>query len=118
MKGRGQGLYKGWSRQGQKDSGAEPTTIAPLVRAHPPWLLDEAVSAASKMAKDAEEATSESPLTVLAKGKEKSWWSIDLEGEMEKLEVVGLWSGTEGGSLDPKGKMGHRSARVKAARGK
>ena len=28
---------------------------------------------------------------------------------MEKLEVVGPWSGTEGGSVDPKGKMGYRS---------
>ena len=30
-----------------------------------------------------------------------------------RLEVVGLWSGTEGGSVDPKEKMGHRSARTK-----
>ena len=33
-----------------------------------------------------------------------------------KLEVVGPWSETEGGSVDSKGKMGYRSARVKAAR--
>ena len=26
---------------------------------------------------------------------------------MEKLEVVGPWFGTEGGSVDPKRKMGH-----------
>ena len=39
--------------------------------------------------------------------KESDWWSIDLEGDMEKLEVIGPWSGTEGGSVDPKGKMGH-----------
>ena len=32
---------------------------------------------------------------------------------MEKLEVVSPRSGTEGGSVDPKGKMGHRSARIK-----
>ena len=32
---------------------------------------------------------------------------------MEKLEVIGPWSGTEGGCVDPKGKMGHRSARAK-----
>ena len=31
----------------------------------------------------------------------------------ERLEVVGLWSGTEGGSVDPKEKIGHRSARTK-----
>ena len=35
---------------------------------------------------------------------------------MEKLEVTGPWSGTDGGSVDPKGKMGHRSARVQTAR--
>ena len=64
------------------------------------------------MAQDAD-AMSESSWTALAKGKERDWWSIDLEGEMEKLEVVGPWSGTEGGSVDPEGKMGHRSARTK-----
>ena len=57
-------------------------------------------------AKDADEAMSESSWTALAKGKERYWWSIDLVRDMEKLEVVGPWSGTEGGSVDPKGKMG------------
>ena len=56
---------------------------------------------------------SESSWTALAKGKERNWWSIDLEGEMEMLEVVGPWSRTEGGSVDPTWKMGHRSARTK-----
>ena len=32
---------------------------------------------------------------------------------MEKLEVVGHLSRTEGGSVDPKGKIGHWSARTK-----
>ena len=59
------------------------------------------MSASSKMAEDVGEAKSESSWTALAKGKERDWWSIDLEGEMEKLEVTGPWSGTEGGSLDP-----------------
>ena len=77
---------------------------------------DVAMSASSRMAQDADEAKSESSWTALAQGKERRWWSIDLEGEMEKLEVVGPWSGTEGGSVDPKGKMGHRSARAKAAK--
>ena len=36
---RGQGPCKGWSRQGQWDSGPEPTTIPPLVRLHLPWPL-------------------------------------------------------------------------------
>ena len=64
---------------------------------------DEAKSASSKMAQDADEAMSESSWTALAKENERDWWSIDLEGEVEKLEVVGPWSGTEGGSVDPKG---------------
>ena len=67
------------------------------------------MSASSKMAKDADEAMS----AALAKGKERDWWSIDLEGEMEKLEVIGPWSGTKGDSVEPKGKTGHKSARVK-----
>ena len=67
----------------------------------------EAMSASSKMAQDADDAMSESSWTALAKGKERDWWSIDLEGDMEKLEVVGPWSGTEGGSVDPKRQMGH-----------
>ena len=42
----------------------------------------------------------ESSGTALAKEKESEWWSI--EGDMEKLEIVGPWSGTEGGSVDSK----------------
>ena len=77
---------------------------------------DEAMSASSKMVKDVGEAMSESSWTALAKGKERGWWNIDLEGEMEKLEITGPWSGTEGGSVDPKGKMDHRSAWANATR--
>ena len=35
---------------------------------------------------------------------------------MEKLEVTCPWSGTEGGSVNPKGEMGYRSLRWKAAK--
>ena len=35
---------------------------------------------------------------------------------MEKLEVVGPWSGLKADPWIPKGKMGHRSARTKTAR--
>ena len=31
---------------------------------------------------------SESSWIALVNGKERDWWSIDLEGDMEKLEVV------------------------------
>ena len=34
---------------------------------------------------------------------------------MEKLEVEGGFSGAEGGSMDPKGKVGHWSVRIQAA---
>ena len=60
------------------------------------------MSASSKMAKDPDEANSESSWSALAKGKERGWWSIDPEGEEEKLEVRGPWSVTEGDSVDPK----------------
>ena len=70
---------------------------------------DEVMSASSQMGTDTDKAWSESSWTAVAKSKERGWWSIDVEGEMEKLGVTGPWSGTEGGSVDPKGKMGHRS---------
>ena len=69
---------------------------------------DEAMPASFDMAKDAEEAMSESSCTAPARGKERCSCSIDQEGEMEKLEH-------ESRSVDSKGKMGHRSARNKAA---
>ena len=94
MNGRGQGLCKCWSR----------TKIPPLVRAHPAWPLTQAMSASSKMAKGADEAISDSSWTALAKGKELGWWSIDLEGEMEKLEVMGPWSGMKADPWIPKGR--------------
>ena len=65
-------------------------------------------------AQDVDEAKSESSWTALAKRKERDCWSIDLEGEVEKLEVSGPWSETKGNSVDPKGKMGHKvSSRLK-----
>ena len=48
---------------------------------------DEAMSASSRMVQEVDEVTSESYWTALAKGKERYWWSIELEGEVEKLEV-------------------------------
>ena len=74
---------------------------------------DEAMSASSWVAQDADDAMSESSWTARAKEKERDWWSVDLEGEMEKLEVVSLLSRTDGGSVDPEGEMGHWSARTR-----
>ena len=51
---------------------------------------DEAMSCFLKRwRKEADDAMSESSWTALARGKERDWWSIDLEGEVEKLEVHG-----------------------------
>ena len=47
------------------------------------------------LAFDTDEAMFGSSLTALAKEKERERWSIDLEGDMEKLEVVGPLSRTE-----------------------
>ena len=65
----------------------------------------DAMSAFSRMAQEVDEAMSQSSWTALAKEKERDWWSIDLEGEVEKLEVSGPWSGTKGDSVT--GEMGH-----------
>ena len=43
---------------------------------------DEAMCASSRMAHEVS-------WTALAEGKERDWWRVDLEGEMEKLEVRG-----------------------------
>ena len=77
---------------------------------------NEAKSASSRMAQEVDEATSESSWTALAKERERHWWSIDLEGEVEKLEVIGPWSGTEGDSVEPKGEMGHKPDRAEVSR--
>ena len=69
-------------------------------------------SCSSSLPHDTDEAMSEYSWTALAKRNERDWWSVDLEGDVEKLEVVGLLSRTEGGSVDPIGKMGHWSART------
>ena len=76
------------------------------------------MSASSRVAKEVDEAMSASSWTALANVKERDWWSIDLEGEVEKLEVSGPWSGTTVDSVEPKGEMGHKSDRAKVTRGK
>ena len=70
---------------------------------------DDAMSTSTRMAQEVDEAMSESFWTALAKEKERYWWSIDLEGEMGKLEVRGPWSVTEGDTVEPKGEVGHKS---------
>ena len=76
----------------------------------------EAMSASSRVAQEVDEAMSELSWTALAEGKERDWWSIDLEGEVKKVEVRGPWSVTEGDSVETKGEVGHKSDRTKVAR--
>ena len=57
---------------------------------------------------DADEAMSTSSRMSPSRGKEREWWSAGLEGEVEKLEVEGCFSGAEGGSMDPEGKVSTR----------
>ena len=42
----------------------------------------------------------------------KHWWRFDLEGEVQKLEVEGSFSVTQGGSMDPEMKADHWSTRA------
>ena len=49
-------------------------------------------------------------------GRKEDWWTVGLQGDMEKLEVQGFLPGTEGGSVDPKRKKGHWSARIKTTK--
>ena len=44
--------------------------------------------------------------------KDRDWWSADLEGEVEKLEVEESFSVTEDGFMDTKRKADHWSART------
>ena len=44
-------------------------------------------SCSPSLAQDADDAMSASSCTSLAKEKERDWWSVDLEGEMENPEV-------------------------------
>ena len=76
---------------------------------------DEAMPASSRLAQEMEEAISEASWTALAKEKERDWWSIDLEGEVEELEVGCPWTVTEGDSVDPEGEMNHQSEGKKTA---
>ena len=45
-------------------------------------------------------------------GKERDWWSADVEGEMEKLVVDGSFSVTNGGSMDPESEADQWSTRT------
>ena len=106
---KGQGSRKGWRCREQQVHGLEATTVPLVVLAHLPWP-------STRMAQEVDEAMSESSWTSLAKGKERDWWSIDLEGEVEKLEVSGPWSGTKGDSAEPKGEVDRKSDRAKVTR--
>ena len=52
--------------------------------------MEEVCSESSKKMKDMDETTSEASWTAVTKGKEKEVWSLEPEGEGEKLEAIGL----------------------------
>ena len=62
------------------------------------------MQASSRIAQGMDEAMSEASCTALAKEKERDWWSIDLESEVEELEVGCPWTVTKGDSMDPGGR--------------
>ena len=69
-------------------------------------------SCSPSMAYDVDEAMSTSSWKSPSMERERDWWSVDFEGEMEKLEVGGGFSGAEGGSMDPERKTDHWPART------
>ena len=52
---------------------------------------------------------SEASWTAPAKEKGRYWWSIDLEGEVEELEVGCSWTATKSDSMDPEREVNHQS---------
>ena len=97
MKGRGQGSSAGpWS--GGHDNSSFGSCASSLA-----LHTDEAMSASSRMVQEVDEATSESSWTSLAKVRGRDWWSVDLEGDMEKLEAV-RGSGLKATPWNPKGR--------------
>ena len=82
----------------------------------PAFDIEEDRSDSSEMTKDMDEAMSGSSWTALARGRERDWWSSEPEGEVEKPEVIGLWSATEGVSTDPEGEGSHSMIRTKITR--
>ena len=76
---------------------------------------DEAMSVSSKIAQEMEEKKSEASWAAPAKEKVRHWWSTDLEGEVEELEVECPWTVSKGDSMDPEGELNHQSDGKEAA---
>ena len=64
------------------------------------------------LAHDVDEAMSTPSRKYPSMVNDRDWWSADLEGEVEKLEVEGSFSVTEDGSMDPERKADHWSVRT------
>ena len=64
------------------------------------------------LAPDVDEDLSTSSRRSPSQEKERDWWSADLEGEMEMLELEGRFTVTAGGSVHPEGKADHRSTQT------
>ena len=78
--------------------------------------MEEVSSESSKKMKDMEETTSEASWTTVTKGKEKGVWSLEPEGEAEKLGAIDPGSEVKCFSVNPDGAACHRHARPKMAR--
>ena len=96
-----------WSGHARSSVGACSSSLAPNT--------DEAMSASGRMAQEMEEAKSEASWIALTREKKRDWWSIDLEGEVEELEVGCPWTITKGDSMDLEGQMNHQPDGKKAA---
>ena len=93
MKGIEQGCYKGWSCQGPKVVLRRSLTVLPLGLAHFPWHNTRKKQCPSP------------PGRVQPSGRKET-------SGVQTWKKVGF-SGTEGGSVDPEGKVVHWSARIK-----
>ena len=85
-KGIEQGILREWEPSGAESGFAVATDGSSFCSCSP------------SMAYDVDEAMSMSSRKSPSMNKERDWWSADLEGEMEKLQVEGNFSVAEGGS--------------------
>ena len=74
--------------------------------------ISSSCSCSPSVAQDVDEEVSTPSRRPFFLGKERDWWSADLEGEIEKLAVEGSFSVTTGGSMNPDSKADHWSTRT------
>ena len=76
-----------WEGERERARMLQAMELSGAVRNFPRALDSSSLdSCSSSLGHDTDEAMSEPSWTALAKGTERYWWSVDLEGEMGKLE--------------------------------